>query len=208
MKKSGIYKITNTISKNIYIGSSVDIKNRWRQHRYYLMRNKHQSVHLQNAWNKYGVTCFIWEIIEECPLDKTFLLEREQYYIDTMKPQYNLCQKAGSTLGVKHSEEAKRKMRKPKSEEHKAKIREIVKSRSEDVKKKISETLKGRKNGPMSDEQKEKLRKPKSEEAKQKMRKPKSEEHKKKISDARKGIVLSEETKAKISEAKKGKKKT
>jgi group I intron endonuclease len=35
------------------------------------------------------------------------ILEREQYYLDSLKPQYNILKVAGSPLGTKHSEETK-----------------------------------------------------------------------------------------------------
>jgi hypothetical protein len=38
-------------------------------------------------------------------------LEREQYYLDKLKPQYNMVEKAGSILGYKHTEETLQKMR-------------------------------------------------------------------------------------------------
>jgi len=38
------------------------------------------------------------------------LIEREQFWIDWLKPKYNLAPKAGSNLGVKYSDEAKTKM--------------------------------------------------------------------------------------------------
>jgi group I intron endonuclease len=52
--------------------------------------------------------------LEYC--DKKETLIREQYYLDLLKPEYNILKKAGSALGFKHSEEAKIKMRGPKIE--------------------------------------------------------------------------------------------
>lgn len=37
---------------------------------------------------------------------------REQYYIDSLNPEYNILKMAGSRLGHKHSEETKAKLRK------------------------------------------------------------------------------------------------
>jgi hypothetical protein len=62
------------------------------------------------------------EILEYCD-EKELLLKREQYYLDNLKPQYNIveialaaqdawgCFAAGSTLGYKHTEESIEKMR-------------------------------------------------------------------------------------------------
>lgn len=76
----GIYKIENTINHKVYIGQSVDIEKRWKEHLYALTRNFHENKHLQNSWNKYGAKAFTFSIIEECELSR--LTDREQYYID------------------------------------------------------------------------------------------------------------------------------
>lgn len=52
---------------------------------------------------KYGYSKFGLEILEYCDSDKC--LEREQYYIDSINPDYNILKKAGSHLGYKHTEE-------------------------------------------------------------------------------------------------------
>ena len=41
------------------------------------------------------------DILEYC--NKESLINKEQYYMDILKPQYNICKTAGSTLGFKHS---------------------------------------------------------------------------------------------------------
>jgi len=46
--------------------------------------------------------------LEYCSVDN--LIQREQYYLDTLKPEYNICTTAGSTLGKLHSLEAKDKI--------------------------------------------------------------------------------------------------
>jgi group I intron endonuclease len=38
------------------------------------------------------------------------LIQREQYYIDLLNPEYNICKIAGSNLGFKHSEITKEKL--------------------------------------------------------------------------------------------------
>jgi group I intron endonuclease len=67
---------------------------------------------ISRALIKYGYSNFILEILEYC--DVLVLLKREQYYLDLLKPTYNIAKIAGSTLGV------------PKSEETKAKISEAL----------------------------------------------------------------------------------
>lgn len=107
---SGVYKITNIVNNNIYIGSATNFNNRWRTHKLSLQNNKHHSLYLQNAWNKYGKESFVFEIIEQVK-DKTKLIEREQHYLDTIKTEYNICKVAGSCLGRITSPETKEKIR-------------------------------------------------------------------------------------------------
>lgn len=81
----GIYKIINTINGKCYIGSSININNRWGKHRALLRHNKHENIKLQNAWNKYGEENFQFIIIKEC--DNEILLEEKQRYLDELGAQ-------------------------------------------------------------------------------------------------------------------------
>ena len=76
---SGIYSITNKINNKIYIGSSKDVYGRWVQHENELSKNKHHNFHLQNAWNKYGKECFLFEIVELCDEKDLFINEQKWY---------------------------------------------------------------------------------------------------------------------------------
>ena len=107
---TGIYQIRNLINDKIYIGSAVNIRQRWYVHITRLRYNKHHSPHLQSAWNKYGEENFEFSILEECEPIKETLLEREQYYLDILHPEYNISPTAGSPLGTKRSEETRLKM--------------------------------------------------------------------------------------------------
>ena len=165
IKKTGIYKIVNIKTKKIYVGSAVDIVSRWVTHKHGLINNFHHSKKLQNSYNKHGIENFIFEIIEECP--REMLIEREQYWLDTLKSVddgYNVCPKAGSSLGRKHSDNTKKKIGlKSKgrihSRERNKKISEANKGRlvgiknpmygkkvSEETKQKISLSISGNKN--------------------------------------------------------------
>jgi group I intron endonuclease len=57
---------------------------------------------------KNGYANFSLEILEYC--DSSEVIAREQYYFDTLIPQYNILQTAGSCFGLRHSEESKAKM--------------------------------------------------------------------------------------------------
>jgi group I intron endonuclease len=107
----GIYQIRNLINNKIYIGSAVDINQRWGVHLHQLKNGIHHSSHLQRSWIKNGEQNFILEILEEID-NVNNLLIREQFYFDTIKPWnrfigYNICKVAGSTLGIKFTDEAK-----------------------------------------------------------------------------------------------------
>jgi group I intron endonuclease len=113
---SGIYKIVCLNSGKIYIGQSVNIKTRKKDHFSNLRNNRHDNQHIQNAWNKYGESNFVFEVIEEVD-NFDLLTEREQYWMDTLKSYdkkigFNITPIAGlgGCLGRKHTEEAKRKI--------------------------------------------------------------------------------------------------
>lgn len=94
----GIYKITNKIDGRFYIGSSDNIFRRWQEHIYSLENNNHINHKLQNAFNKYGVCNFNFEVVfqmNNSTQDDRF--KKEQYYLDTFRPYddnigYNLSQ--------------------------------------------------------------------------------------------------------------------
>jgi hypothetical protein len=93
----GIYKIVNQINGNFYVGSSKNIRRRWKEHLQKLKSNNHQNILLQRSWNKYGENNFRFEIIEECKLEH--LLERENFYLN-QNPKYNIVKiaKGGDTI--------------------------------------------------------------------------------------------------------------
>lgn len=88
IKISGIYKIENKTTGDIYIGSSKTINSRFASHLSLLRNNKHQNNYLQNSWNKYGEENFVMTIVELC--DEELLVEKEQYYIDILNPSFNI----------------------------------------------------------------------------------------------------------------------
>ena len=107
-KKAGVYRWINNINKNTYVGSSINLSVRF--YTYYSLRYLAKSNRLiDRALLKHGFSNFSLEILEYC--DVKVLLEREQYYLDKLKPLYNIVVKAGSTIGYKHTEETLQKMR-------------------------------------------------------------------------------------------------
>lgn len=97
-KKSGIYRFINLSSNKSYIGSSKYLSIRFLQYYNIIFLAKHsKSSLIYKALLKYGFSKFSLEILEYC--DPSILLEREQYYIDLLQPEYNLLKTAGSRLG-------------------------------------------------------------------------------------------------------------
>lgn len=109
-EKCGIYMIVNLKNGKRYVGSSVDIYNRIHEHVHNLNRNKAHNKHLQNSWNKYGQECFIYSILEYC--DVSIRFEREQYYIDCIKPEYNLTLNVVANFGHSVTDSTKEKISK------------------------------------------------------------------------------------------------
>lgn len=196
--KTGIYLIVNCVNGKIYVGSSARSFDRRKiTHLHDLRKNQHHSPRLQNAWNKYGESSFEFHIIET--VEPARCIEREQHWIDKLKPDYNICKKAGSVLGHKHTEETRQLMREvnqlPENKERRSKSHlgkkpsEATRQKQRDAKKgrklskehaaNISAGNKGKKKGPMSEAQKQFYR------------------------DLFKGRKLSPETRAKMSESQK-----
>lgn len=109
-KLSGVYEIRNTLNNKRYIGSSINIYRRWRDHKRMLNLNVHPNKHLQAAWNKYGEKHFVFKILETCEPIKDTILFLEQKYLD-LKPEYNNSPTAGSNLGWKPNEEFRARCR-------------------------------------------------------------------------------------------------
>lgn len=101
--KSGIYLWSNLISGKTYVGSSINLSRRFKSYfTYSHISNPTRSNSLiHRALLKYGYSNFQLEILEYC--DPTLCLEREQYYLELLLPEYNILTKAGSSEGYKHT---------------------------------------------------------------------------------------------------------
>lgn len=80
----GIYKIINKVNGKIYIGQSIDIKERWKQHFYKAYNEKELGYNsaIHQAFRKYGYENFSFEVIELC--EKEELDAKETYWIKTL----------------------------------------------------------------------------------------------------------------------------
>lgn len=211
----GVYKIESKIKPNrVYIGSSTIMNHRFWAHKNDLIKNKHNNPKLQRHYNKYGADDFIFSIVEQFDfISKGHLISREQYYIDLLKPYFNVLKLAGTPLGFKLSKESIEKIRQsrigvPLSDEHRAALvrgwkKRRLKPLSEETRRKKSEAKKGNipwskgltketdeRLAEMAAKAKGKIIK---QETRDKIRRrlkgiPKSPEHIKKAAEARRGI--------------------
>lgn len=217
-KSPGIYKIYFLDPNLIYIGSSVNLRKRRRDHLYDLRKGIHRNSHLQRAYVKYGNENFHFEIVEHVERRED-LIHREQYYLDLLAPYYNINPTANvppvpsperrqrisqMNKGRRMSLEARAKMSKAKkgkpngrkglklSEAHRAKLR--GKKRSEEANAKNRAFHLGRPPGnkgkPMSMEQRQKLSEiKKGKPAGWNKGKERTPEHRAKLSAAGKGHI-------------------
>ena len=107
-KISAVYKITNTITNDFYIGSSKDVKRRWESHKWKSRWNKYPNSPLYLDMQKYGIDKFEFEILAEVEVDK--LKETEQQFIERLKPTYNQMNAKG--LNIERCKETKKEYQK------------------------------------------------------------------------------------------------
>ena len=122
-----IYKIVNVLNNKFYVGSTVDTRVRFQDHRRKLRKGTHHCVHLQASWNKYGEEKFEFVVVDTVPDDDLFSVENQWLREHFGKPH---CYNTGTSSltpwrGI------------PK-EQHPA----FGKSKSAEARAKISETLK------------------------------------------------------------------
>lgn len=101
--KGGVYCWINNVNNKIYVASSINLTNRF--YKYYSV--KHLTLRktpINNALLKYGFSNFSLLILEYI-INKEEVIKREQYYLDLLKPDYNILEKGNSFLGYKHTEE-------------------------------------------------------------------------------------------------------
>jgi len=90
MNKSGVYRWVNKVNGKSYIGSSMSLGDELTI--YYSLNSLkikvRGSIIIYRALLKYGYSNFSLEILEYC--GSNVLKKREQYYINILKPEYNI----------------------------------------------------------------------------------------------------------------------
>lgn len=86
----GIYIIRCKNNNQIYIGSSINIQDRWRQHIAHLRAGNHHSLYLQRSYNKYGEDSLEFSLLLQMfEYNEELLRLNEWYYIEQYKPKFN-----------------------------------------------------------------------------------------------------------------------
>ena len=136
-KISGVYKIINTITGEFYIGSSKNVKDRWAHHKAPSTWKKHPNSRMYQDMQKYCVDKFKFEIIEET----TELKQREQYWMNLLKPKYNNYNAKGWNI-----ERCKRVLKKYQQSEKgkKAHKKYLQSEKGKEANKKYSQSEKGK----------------------------------------------------------------
>lgn len=120
-----IYKATNINNDNCYIGlTNKPLLDRKADH---TRCNGKKDWVFQRALIKYGSESFFWEVIDSDATSYDHLKQLEIWYIEHLKPEYNMTKGGEGTKGLKWSDKSKRKLSestkgKKKSPEHIAKI--------------------------------------------------------------------------------------
>ena len=98
-----IYKITNQKNGMVYIGSSIEVERRWRQHKEASINEKdhHYNYPLMIAFREFGIANFTFEVIDTLPTWET-MIEAEHNWIvkeNCVKPKgYNQTDKTDSSM--------------------------------------------------------------------------------------------------------------
>ena len=129
MKIIAVYKITNTITGNFYIGSSKNVKQRWAVHKCKSKWNEQPNNPMYQDMQKYGVDKFAFEILEVVEVEK--LKEKEQEFIELLNPTYNNYNAKGLNIGRRKEYEKSDKRKEYKKEYEKSDKRKEYKKEYE-----------------------------------------------------------------------------
>jgi group I intron endonuclease len=197
-----------------YVGSSIHIERRKATHLKQLRVGTHTGVKLLRAWKKYDPSVWEWQVLSVCDdPSREQLLEQEQFWIDKLDAfhnGYNALPKAGSCLGVKWTEERRKKTLTSRAK--------VGWAHSEETKKKIGNMQRGVAKGPMSDAQKQLLSKIKKEQGMPEVVRQRistmakgrvyTDAIRENMAKAHLGYIMPDEQKRKIGNANRGKKKS
>lgn len=191
--KAGVYAVRNVANGKVYVGQTQHLSRRWTSHRADLRQNKHVNTHLQRAWNKYGPTSFVFEVLHLLKEGEDLAL-LEMHYIEllgALQPARGYNLNAVTPVSYRASEETRQKQSAAQRAYHAAnpnkkrtpeqiermRLAHLGAVASPETRLKMSASHKG---------------------------KPKSEAHRNNIGAAGRGRVVAPETRKKIGAAHKG----
>jgi group I intron endonuclease len=119
----GIYAIKNIVTNKIYIGQSMDVQRRWKNHKKDLISNKHANKKMQRSFNKYGSENFEFYMLEVCSLESLSLKEQKwiDSYLKSNLLNFNLQVEENNFRGKKHLASTKKYMSKIKKGKYEGK---------------------------------------------------------------------------------------
>lgn len=109
MKEAGVYKIECLPTGEVYVGGSVDLDRRFRQHLHLLRKKKHKSAALQTAWDRHTEEKFQFHRMLVCRPEDVRLYE--QRALDHYQPVFNTEKIAGSSQGTKRTFEQRERLK-------------------------------------------------------------------------------------------------
>jgi len=112
LDRIGIYKITNVLTNQCYVGQSQGVRKRVTEHFRLLRSGKHSNPKLQRSYNKYGPEAFTWSMEVECDtpeeldkLENAFLQGDAEFDEPTV---FNIANEAKVPMrGKRHSGETR-----------------------------------------------------------------------------------------------------
>lgn len=112
---AGVYAILNIENGHSYVGSSVNLRRRRRDHFARLASGRHGNHRLLRAWRIFGPEAFVFQVLAVCLPRQLFWLE--QMAIDSWSPEYNGSPLAhtGMRPGWHHSEATRMRMAKTRT---------------------------------------------------------------------------------------------
>lgn len=102
--KSAIYCFVNKQNGKFYVGSAKDLRIRLKAY-FSNVRLVRDNMNINKAILKYGHGSFTFLILEILKPEEDLIL-REQFWLDSLTPEYNICKIAGNRTGSKHSAES------------------------------------------------------------------------------------------------------
>lgn len=111
---TGVYLITNKLNGKRYVGASNNVSGRMSQHMRKKVAEKYEHLEFYKDVLKYGYQGFEFKLLEECT--KEDKLNKEKYWYDKLKPEYNTVRPNDDMLN--HPIVKKRSIEKSQDKEH------------------------------------------------------------------------------------------